>query len=155
MAAEFLTGANWGLVIGNFEFDMKTDGEIRYHVSHLMPDGKLGDETIGALLSTALGTADRYWQGLMRVLYAGDSAQDAVDLCELFRFEETEEELASEKISPKTPSAKKPRSKRPPKSSTAKPKVKSNPKENQPSPQTENQNGTVGLEGDGDDRKAA
>jgi len=59
-AMEFITRANYGLVIGNFEMDAK-DGEIRYHASHLMEENILTEETIRRLFWTAMGTADRYF----------------------------------------------------------------------------------------------
>ena len=37
-AAEFVARANFGMVIGNFELDMR-DGEVRYHVGHVIVDG--------------------------------------------------------------------------------------------------------------------
>lgn len=82
LAAEFITRANYGLIVGNFEMDMK-DGEVRYHISHVMHDGKLEDGTIRRLFSTAMGTSDRYFPALMRVLFAGETPEDAVDLAEL------------------------------------------------------------------------
>lgn len=95
IAAEFLTRANWGLVVGNFQMDMK-DGEVVYHVSHVMDEGKLPDEIIGRLFGTAMGTLDRYWQGMMRILFAGETPADAIDLCELYRFEEGEPKASKE-----------------------------------------------------------
>ena len=97
LAMEFMTRANYGLVIGNFEMDLK-DGEIRYHTSHLMEEGRLEDETIKRLFSTAMGTADRYFPALMRVLFAGETPEDAVDLAELNKFE-PEEEASTPKAS--------------------------------------------------------
>lgn len=82
IAAEFITRANYGLVVGNFEMDWK-DGEIRYHVSHVMPEGKLEDGMIRRLFGTALGTADRYYPALMQVLFAGSTPEDAVYIAEL------------------------------------------------------------------------
>jgi hypothetical protein len=127
LANEFITRANYGLVIGNFEMDVK-DGEIRYHVSHLMEDGRLTDETIRRLFGTAMGTADRYFPALMRVLFAGETPEDAVDLAELDKFaEEIRAKGKSDvkKAKGESPSAKKPRAKRAPK----------RPESNQPSAQ--------------------
>jgi hypothetical protein len=109
VAMEFLARTNYGLVIGNFEMDLK-DGEVRYHASYLMSEGRLEDETIGRLFSTALNTADRYFPALMRVLFAGESPQDAVDLCELERF--GEESAPSGKVSKNSTPSGKPRAKR-------------------------------------------
>jgi len=81
-AAEFVARANYGMVIGNFEFDMR-DGEVRYHVGHLIVDGHLEEDTIGHLISTALYTADRYFPSFMQLLFGGLTPGDAVFLAEL------------------------------------------------------------------------
>lgn len=81
-AAELFTRANYNLVLGKFEMDM-SDGEIRYHVGHLIAGGKLEDSTIGCLVSTALSTADQYFPAFMRLLFGGNTAEDAVYLAEL------------------------------------------------------------------------
>ncbi len=171
-AMEFITRANYGLVIGNFEMDAK-DGEIRYHVSHLMEDGILTDETIRRLFGTAMGTADRYFPALMRVLFAGEMPEEAVDLAELHKFEE------DERPSGKAPSARKPtassspkksrakRSRKAPPSPTAKPSSKSledhptpdatsqpTPPPIPPAPSAEAQGEATGGT-EGEDRKAA
>jgi hypothetical protein len=79
---EFFTRANYGLVIGNFEMDMR-DGEVRYHIGHVIVDGQLDDDTITHLISTALFTADRYFPSFMQLLFGGTTAEDAVFLAEL------------------------------------------------------------------------
>lgn len=81
-AAEFITRANYGLVLGNFQMDMK-DGEIRYYLSHLMQGDGLEEQTIHRLFRAAMSTADRYFPGLMQVLYAGSTPEDAIYLAEL------------------------------------------------------------------------
>ncbi len=120
-AMEFITRANYGLVMGNFEMDAK-DGEIRYHVSHLMEDGILTDETIRRLFGTAMGTADRYFPALMRVLFAGETPEDAVDLAELHKFDE------DDRPSGKAPAARKATASSSPKKSRAKRSRKALPK---------------------------
>lgn len=117
LAMEFITRANYGLVIGNFEMDC-ADGEVRYHISHLMENGCLEDETIKRLFGTGMGTADRYFPALMRVLFGGESPEDAVDLAELHKFEHEEGTTpkgSSEKRKGESPKVKKPRAKRSPK----------------------------------------
>jgi hypothetical protein len=81
-ATEFVIRANYGLVIGSFEMDMR-DGEIRYHVGHLIGDGPLVDGTICHLFGTSLSTSDRYFPAFMRLLFGGNTAEDAVYLAEL------------------------------------------------------------------------
>ena len=77
IAMEYLSRANWGLVLGGFDFD-NSDGEVSFRVSYLMPDGKLEDEAIHKLFNTALSTADRYFPGLMQCIYSGYTAEDAI-----------------------------------------------------------------------------
>ena len=79
---EFLTRANCGLVIGNFEMDLQ-DGEISYHVGHLIGNGQLEDDTIMGLVTTALATSDKYFPALMCLLFAGHTPEDAIFLVEL------------------------------------------------------------------------
>jgi hypothetical protein len=145
-AMEFITRANYGLVIGNFEMDVK-DGEIRYHVSHLMENGQLTDETIRRLFGTAMGTSERYFPALMKVLFAGEIPQEAIDLVELDKFDDeaTTSQLPSGCQGPSSvKSRKKTRAKRSRKSSSSTPQA----------PRAENQDDvTNGTEGE--DRKAA
>jgi hypothetical protein len=88
LAMEFITRANYGLILGNFEMDIK-DGEVRYHISHLMPEGKLDDDTICRLFGTAMGTSDRYFGPFMKLLFAGETPEDAIFLAELDHHAET------------------------------------------------------------------
>jgi hypothetical protein len=82
VAAEYLTRANYGLVPGNFQLDMR-DGEVRHVATHLLGEGVLSEEIIHGLFSASLGTTERYLPGLMQVLYAGITPEDAVHLVEL------------------------------------------------------------------------
>jgi hypothetical protein len=171
-AMEFITLANYGLVIGNFEMDAK-DGEIRYHVSHLMEENILTDETIRRLFATAMGTADRYFPALMRVLFAGETPEDAVDLAELDKFADessTSKKPTSGQRSSTGKADKKTRSKRPRKPSSKTHRGgESKPQEDQPTsdspaqstpppilpaPTSEAQGETQGGN-EGEDRKAA
>jgi len=112
---EFFTRVNYGLVLGAFEVDLR-DGEARYHISHLIGDGRLEDEVIRRIIGSALSTADRYFPAYMRVLFGGDTPEDAVFLAELdLNTQDTESEPASaESPTPPTPKAskRKPRKKR-------------------------------------------
>lgn len=160
VAAEFLTRANRGLVVGCFQFDFE-DGETVFHASHIMDEGKLTDEIITRLFRTSLSTCDRYWQGLMKVLYAGDSAQDAVDLCELYRFEEESVEDTAPEIMPASstePTVKRPR-RRTRKGAARKGQQDQTPQQDLPSqsasPNVEHQEDHPERDGEGEDRKAA
>jgi hypothetical protein len=112
---EFFTRVNYGLVLGAFELDLR-DGEARYHISHIIGEGRLEDEVIRRIIGSALSTADRYFPAYMRVLFGGDTPEDAVFLAELdLNTQETESETASaETPAPPAPKAskRKPRKKR-------------------------------------------
>lgn len=79
--AEFLTRANYGLWLGNFELDF-SDGEIRYKTSLHLGDGILTAEMLSAMLRSNVGTMDRYLPGIMSVLWNDVSAEDAVGMSE-------------------------------------------------------------------------
>lgn len=105
---EFFTRVNYGLVLGSFEVDLR-DGEARYHISHLIADGRLDDEVIRRIIGSALSTADRYFPAYMRVLFGGDTPEDAVFLAELdLNTQASENEPApAENPAPPTPKASK------------------------------------------------
>ena len=173
LTAEFIARANYGLIVGNFEMDMK-DGEVRFHISHVMPDGKLEDETIRRLFSTAMGTSDRYFAALMRVLFAGETPEDAVDLAELDQRADLLEG-ASTGSGGKSKGSRSPRTRRSntPRKSRSKrrhqqedhpsPEGKtgdehpsqSTPPTVPPAPRTEEGNGHSGTSGEGNDHKEA
>lgn len=75
--AEFITRANFGLRIGNFEMDF-ADGEVRYKSSLDFEDAMLTPELIKGAIYPAVRTMDRYLPGLMRVIYGGQSALEAI-----------------------------------------------------------------------------
>ena len=105
---EFFTRVNYGLVLGAFEVDLR-DGEARYHISHIIGDERLEDEVIRRIIGSALSTADRYFPAYMRVLFGGDTPEDAVFLAELdLNTQGMENEPASaESPIPPTPKASK------------------------------------------------
>jgi len=74
---EFLTRANYGLVLGNFEMDLN-DGEVRYKTSINASADKLDADIMKPMLYANLMTLDRYLPGLMAVLHGGVSAEEAV-----------------------------------------------------------------------------
>ena len=75
--AEFVSRANRGMRIGNFELDYD-DGEIRYKTSIDVEGGELTDKMIDNLLRANLTTTDRYFNGLMELIYGERSAADIV-----------------------------------------------------------------------------
>ena len=81
-AAELVCRANYGMLVGAFEIDM-TDGEIRFHVAHLIQGLPLSAETVERLLFTAISSLDRYFPAFMQHLHAGHTPEDAVYLAEM------------------------------------------------------------------------
>jgi len=75
--AEFLTRANYGLVIGNFEPDY-ADGAIRYKTSLDIAPAHLNTDLIKRLLYPNLLTMDKYLPGIIGVAHAGKSPEQAV-----------------------------------------------------------------------------
>jgi hypothetical protein len=79
--AEFLTRANYGLRIGNFEMDY-SDGEIRYKSSLDFEGVELTPPLIRNAIYPAVQTMDRYLYGLMRVIYGGLTPFEAIEAVE-------------------------------------------------------------------------
>jgi hypothetical protein len=77
--AEFLTRANYGMVIGNFEMDY-TDGEVRFKTSVDGAPGKggLSPESIGHHVYVNVLMMDRYLGALESVLGGEATPEDAV-----------------------------------------------------------------------------
>ncbi len=78
---EFLTRANYGLRVGNFEMDMD-DGELRYKVSVDVEGGELTSKMVSYMMGYAVVRMDKYYPGLMALLYGGATPADAVKLVE-------------------------------------------------------------------------
>ncbi len=76
-AAEFITRANYGLRIGNFELDWN-DGEVRYKSSLDFEDEVLTPQLIKNAIYPAVQTMDRYLAGLMRVIYGSQPPAEAI-----------------------------------------------------------------------------
>lgn len=64
---EFITRANLGLYIGNFELDLG-DGEVRYKTSADVEDTEIGASFVQKLVYPALSTMDRYAPGIQRLV---------------------------------------------------------------------------------------
>jgi hypothetical protein len=76
-AAEFITRANYGLRIGNFEMDF-SDGEVRYKSSLDFEGETLTPQLIKLAIYPAVQTLDRYLPGLMAVVYGDKTPAEAV-----------------------------------------------------------------------------
>lgn len=75
--SRFLHMANYGLMVGNFEFDW-SDGEVRYKTSVMVSAEQLTDELIRHLVYPNVLTLDRYFPGVMGIIYAGRTAEDCI-----------------------------------------------------------------------------
>jgi hypothetical protein len=76
--AEYLTRANYGLRIGNFELDY-SDGEVRYKSSLDFEGQNLSSELIRNAIYPAVHTMDRYLSGLLRVSFGGATPHEAIE----------------------------------------------------------------------------
>ena len=76
-AVEFITRANYGLVIGNFEMDL-ADGEIRYKTSIDVEGDELSFALIRQTVYANVMTMNKYLPGLMSVLYANVAPAQAI-----------------------------------------------------------------------------
>jgi hypothetical protein len=79
--SEFITRANYGLILGNFELDF-VDGELRYKTSLDVEGTPLSAELLQPLTFANVTTMDRYLPGLMAVLYGGTSPAEAIQQVE-------------------------------------------------------------------------
>lgn len=73
--AEFITRANYGMVIGNFEMDFD-DGEIRYKTSIDVEGAELLHPLLRQIVYANIVITDRYLPGIMRVLYSDSSPHE-------------------------------------------------------------------------------
>jgi hypothetical protein len=75
--AEFLTRANSGMIIGNFEMDFE-DGEIRYKTSIDVEGDSLSSALIKRLVYANVMMMDAYLPGIMSVIYGDVEPKDAI-----------------------------------------------------------------------------
>jgi hypothetical protein len=75
--AEFITRANYGMALGNFELDFN-DGEVRYKTSIDVTDTEITSNLLRPLIYTNVLMMDKYMSGLMAVVYADMSPAEAV-----------------------------------------------------------------------------
>jgi hypothetical protein len=76
--SEYLTRANYGLRIGNFELDF-SDGEVRYKSSIDFEGQVLTSDLIRNSIYPAVHTMDRYLPGLLRVSFGGATPHEAIE----------------------------------------------------------------------------
>ena len=77
MKDKFLTRANYGMMIGNFEMDF-TDGEIRYKTSIDVEGDKLSSALIKRLVYANVMMMDEYLPGIVSVTEGDMEPKDAI-----------------------------------------------------------------------------
>jgi hypothetical protein len=75
--AEFITRANYGLAVGNFELDFE-DGEIRFKTSVDMEGFPLSPAALQPLVYGNVAMMDTYLPGILSVIYGGVSPAEAI-----------------------------------------------------------------------------
>ena len=68
--SEFITIANYGLILGNFELDMD-DGELRFKTTFIYNEEDQSATLFNQHWFNALFMMDKYFPGVMAVLFAG------------------------------------------------------------------------------------
>jgi hypothetical protein len=81
MVAEFITRANYGLKVGNFEMDID-DGEVRFKTSIDVEKAELSRALVSNLVYANVWTMDRYLPGILSVTYGSETALQAVNKIE-------------------------------------------------------------------------
>ena len=74
---DFLTRANYGLYIGNFELDYN-DGEVRYKTSIDVEGDRLSTALVKRLVYANVSVMDRYLPGILSIIYGGASPTEAI-----------------------------------------------------------------------------
>jgi hypothetical protein len=75
--AEFITRANYGLRLGNFEMDY-ADGEVRFKCSLDFEGEALTHNLIRRAIYPAVQTMDKYLPGLMKVAFGARTPVEAI-----------------------------------------------------------------------------
>jgi hypothetical protein len=76
--AEYITRANYGLPIGNFEMDY-ADGEVRYRCSLDFEGVTMTPNLVKNVAYPAVYTMDYYLPGLMKVVFGDKSPVEAIE----------------------------------------------------------------------------
>jgi len=90
-AAEFLTRANFGMEVGNFEMDF-SDGTVRYRTSVDVEGGELTQVMIKNLVYVNIAVIDQYLPGLVKVVKDGVEPEKAIDEVEAEDSDESSQE---------------------------------------------------------------
>ena len=79
--AEFITRANYGMRVGNFEMDFN-DGEVRFKISVDVDNHELTQALVSNHVYANVWTMDRYLPGLFAVVYSDISPLEALEKVE-------------------------------------------------------------------------
>jgi hypothetical protein len=90
-ASEYLTRANFGMEVGNFELDF-SDGTVRYRTSVDVEGGELTQVMIKNLVYVNIAVMDQYLPGLGKVVKDGMEPEKAIDEVEAQDSDEAAEE---------------------------------------------------------------
>jgi len=85
--AEFITRANYGMIIGNFEMDYD-DGEVRYKTSIDVEGADLTSALTRQIVYANVIIMDRYLPGIMRCIYSDALPQECVEEIEGARHDD-------------------------------------------------------------------
>lgn len=77
----FLHKANYGLVLGNFEFDDR-DGEICFKFPYYCSNKAPSDDIIELSIIFTASTLERYSAGIAGILFSDMTAEEAIKKCE-------------------------------------------------------------------------
>lgn len=75
--AEYLTRANWGLLLGNFEMDY-SDGEVRYKTSLQFDQTLLTTALLRPLILNNVAVMDKYLPGLQAIVAQEQTPMEAI-----------------------------------------------------------------------------
>ena len=96
--AEYLTRANWDLLLGNFEMDY-SDGELRYRTSIDVEGERLSPNLVKQMVYENFATTDKHFPGIMKILYGDTPVVEALEsLSQTPTDVETREEAETEYI---------------------------------------------------------
>ena len=79
--AETVARINYGLKIGNFEFEYD-EGRLRYRVGQILVDGRLEDGTIHHAIGCCVSLVNRYLPAVLSVIYGNELPKDAIRCAE-------------------------------------------------------------------------
>lgn len=81
VVAEFITRANYGMILGNFEMDF-SDGEVRFRTSVDVEGGVLTAKMVRTLVYVNINMIDSYYPGVMAVVFANLNPAQAISRVE-------------------------------------------------------------------------